>query len=171
MDPQIHGAIVGGVIGGGTLAVGVVASEWLQRARNRRAAFEADPLALARLLPHVTMPASALWNGPRPKAEDPTWFQNYSSAHDKLLLLYQQCRGFFGAKAALAELRQLIAHFNVLLDAFIATGRVVAEDEIPDLRADKVLRAAIKQPKGGYVDELESAYRTTRGIPSANAAR
>lgn len=164
MDAQIHAAIVGGVIGGGTLGAGVVASEWLQRSRTRRATFEASVLHLARLLPFVSLPASELWAGPRPDARDPSWLGPFNEANDLLLVMTQQCQGFRNARAAGVELRLLLAHFDALFDEFITTGRPLKAEELADVRADRLLRVAIPQPPGGYIDDIKAQYREERGL-------
>jgi hypothetical protein len=55
MDPQIHGAIVGGAIGGLTVVLGVGVEWSVTRLRDRRADVEAAAAELAMLLPRRPM--------------------------------------------------------------------------------------------------------------------
>ena len=60
MSPEIHGALVGGAIGGVVVVTGVVLAEAAVRLRRRRQVIDADALEIAIVAPHVT---SAVWEG------------------------------------------------------------------------------------------------------------
>lgn len=61
MDAQIHGALVGGALGGAVVLVGIALTEWLERVRSRRAAIGAAVRQVTLRLPYVTAPISELW--------------------------------------------------------------------------------------------------------------
>lgn len=76
IDADIHGALVGGVVGALAVIIGVAGTELAVRARERREAIDAASDRLALLLPRVLYPISVEWTGERP---DTSWTSEWQT--------------------------------------------------------------------------------------------
>jgi hypothetical protein len=159
VSPEIHGAMVGGAIGGATVVLGVVLAELLQRRSRRREAFEELILEVGARLPRLVVDASALRQGPPP----PDWNHSFEYVHDLLIRCRRGAHGFRRSREVAAAVDDLIVRVTVLLGAHLATGRLVAKDELLELTTRSIVELTHRASERGLDDDI-TAYMERKRI-------
>jgi hypothetical protein len=163
MDPQIHGAIGGGAIGGATVVLGLGVEWWVTRLRDRRADVEAAAAELAMLLPHVLVPISEVWTKDRPETDaGGSWVAKRENVERLLVTIIRRARRpMRHAKKIRAAARLTHAKFIALTYEWQTRRRPVEQDELYDIwTADLTgLVFGKSEPLDNLIDEQVARIR------------
>jgi hypothetical protein len=136
VDPQIHGAIVGGIVSGATVGLALVAELSVSQVRERRADVEASAAELELLVPHVLVPISEM--SPTPNLMEgsvrTTWEAQRERVEHLIVMIIRRSRWpMRRARDIRSTARLMYVRFAALVDEAERRQRVAKEAELAEV--------------------------------------
>lgn len=159
MRPEIHGALVGGGLGGAVVLVGIVLSEWLTRLRGRRFRLEDVLSELGMLTAHVVAGVSEHRQSTGEPVPAPGWRDKaercrYLCVEARRLPRWPMRR----ARQIRREAEDLAARLAAVELNFDLEGRLVRLGEVYELTTLDLAHAAFRSQR--TLDDRIAYYRT-----------
>ena len=144
MDVEIHGARVGGALGGATLGAGVIAAEALARLRERRARIEAAALRVVLAIPRVLAPLTDTWRGDRDTSLGSEWSRMEEEVREDFITILTNARWpMRDAAKVRAAASERLARFTAAVDVYHQAGVPISVDVMLDVAGGGELVSAI----------------------------
>jgi hypothetical protein len=141
------------------VVVAVSATEWAARVRDRRRGIEEATLELALIVPYVTVPISAVWEGERP---DTRLGSEWARQRDRVTGLLAKIRAnakwpLRRARGMRAEVEDLAVRILVAETAWLQTRTLIPADDIHEIAGDLLMGQVF--PRMRPLDETIVWYR------------
>jgi hypothetical protein len=169
ISAEIHGAIVGGLLGGFGVLLGILGESWATRLHDRRVAVETAAAELVILLPHVVGPISVLWGTEEVDTSyGSEWARRRDDVQHLIFVIIQNARWPMRQRQAVhdaaEETAARLATYTLLW--FTDRSRITAQESFDMYEASPGGVLSRARNLDARINELEADARRMRGLPA-----